>query len=94
MRSGFTPHLRAQIFERFRELQTPRCAFANLPSPRSGRWGEGITADDMNALRWLKPRLVAEIAFAEWTRDGSLRHAAFIALRDDKAPKDVARERD
>ena len=94
VRSGFTPHLRAQIFERFRELQTPRCAFANLPSPRSGRWGEGITADDMNALRWLKPRLVAEIAFAEWTRDGSLRHAAFIALRDDKAPKDVARERD
>lgn len=93
VRSGFTPHLRAQIFERFRDLQTPRCAFANLPSPRSGRWGEGITAADMKALRWLKPRLVAEIAFAEWTRDGSLRHAAFIALRDDKAPQDVARER-
>jgi bifunctional non-homologous end joining protein LigD len=92
VRSGFTPRLRAQIFERIRDLQTPRCPFANLPSTRSGHWGEGITADDMKSLRWLTPRLVAAISFAEWTREGSLRHAAFIALRDDKAAKDVVRE--
>jgi bifunctional non-homologous end joining protein LigD len=46
----------------------------------------------MRLLRWVKPRVVAEVSFAEWTRDGSLRHAAFIGLRDDKAPKDVRRE--
>jgi bifunctional non-homologous end joining protein LigD len=93
VRSGFTPHLRAQVFERIRGLETARCPFANLPSTRRGRWGEGVTADEMQALRWVKPRQVAEVSFAEWTRDGSLRHAAFIALRDDKRAMDVVRER-
>ena len=46
----------------------------------------------MTLLSWLKPVRVAEISFAEWTRDGSLRHAAFIALRDDKPAKQVVRE--
>ena len=54
--------------------------------------GEGITAEEMEALRWVKPLRVAEVSFAEWTRDGSLRHAAFIALRGDKPPRDVRRE--
>jgi bifunctional non-homologous end joining protein LigD len=92
VRSGFTPHLRAQVFERIRHLEVARCPFANLPSTRSGHWGDGITPDEMNALRWIKPTQVAEISFAEWTRDGSLRHAAFVALRDDKVAKDVVRE--
>jgi bifunctional non-homologous end joining protein LigD len=92
VRNGFTPRLRAQLFERLRGLQTPRCPFANLPSTRTGHWGEGITAEEMTALRWLKPLRVAEVSFAEWTRDGSLRHAAFIALRDDKRPRAVVRE--
>ena len=91
VRSGFTPHLRAQVFERIRGLQSARCPFANLPSTRSGHWGEGITAEEMHALRWVKPLQVAEVSFAEWTRDGSLRHAAFLTLRDDKAAKDVVR---
>ena len=46
----------------------------------------------MTQLRWVKPTVVVEVSFAEWTRDGSLRHAAFIGLRDDKAPKSVRRE--
>jgi DNA ligase D-like protein (predicted ligase) len=93
VRAGFTPHLRAQVFERIKGLQTSGCPFVNLPSARSGHWGEGISADDMKALRWVKPKQVAEISFVEWTRDGSLRHAAFVALRDDKAAADVVRER-
>ena len=92
VRAGFTPHLRAQVFERIRDLQIPKCPFVNLPSHRHGRWGEGVTAEDMKKLRWVKPRQVAEISFVEWTRDASLRHAAFAALRDDKAAKDVVRE--
>ena len=91
VRSGFTPHLRAQVFERIRGLKTPRCPFANLPSTKHGRWGEGVTVEEMGALRWVKPLQVAEVSFAEWTRDGSLRHAAFMALRDDKAATDVVR---
>jgi bifunctional non-homologous end joining protein LigD len=92
VRSGFTPHRRAEVFESIRHLESSRCPFVNLPSTRTGHWGEGITAEEMRLVRWVKPRVVAEVSFAEWTRDGSLRHAAFIALRDDKPPKEVRRE--
>src|SRR5206468_12475157 len=69
VRTGLTPHVRAQVFERMHGLEQAKCPFVNLPSTRTGHWGEGITAEDMKALRWLRPTLVAEIAFAEWTRD-------------------------
>ncbi|MYY09244.1 ATP-dependent DNA ligase [Streptomyces sp. SID4919] len=42
--------------------------------------------------RWVEPSLVAQVEFAEWTRDGMLRHPRFIGLRDDKRPQDVVRE--
>jgi len=92
VRSGFTPQLRAQVFEAINGLQTMRCPFANLPSTRSGHWGEGITVEEMTQLVWVKPQRVAEVSFAEWTRDGSLRHASFLGLRDDKRPRDVHKE--
>ncbi|MFD7552386.1 non-homologous end-joining DNA ligase [Streptomyces sp. NPDC059816] len=44
--------------------------------------------------RWVSPQLVAQVEFAEWTRDGMLRHPRFVGLRDDKRPGDVVRERD
>jgi bifunctional non-homologous end joining protein LigD len=94
VRNGFTPALRAELFDRMQPLQTPHCPFANLPISTSSHWGMGITAEEMSTLRWVKPKLVTEVSFAEWTRDGSLRHAAFIGLRGDKSPKDVVREVD
>jgi bifunctional non-homologous end joining protein LigD len=45
------------------------------------------------AAHWAQAKLVAEIAFTEWTRDGKLRHPRFLGLRDDKRPEDVVRER-
>ena len=92
VRSGFTPHLRAQLAAAMKPLARARCPFVNLPSSRSSHWGEGVTAEEMRELRWVKPQLVAEVSFTEWTRDGSLRHAAFIALRDDKRAADVHRD--
>jgi bifunctional non-homologous end joining protein LigD len=47
----------------------------------------------MKEMRWLKPKLVTQIRFVEWTSDGHLRHAAFLGIRDDKVPSDVRRER-
>jgi len=92
VRNGFTPALRAQLLDLMRPLETAKCPFANLPSSKSSHWGEGITAEEMRAISWVKPTLVAEVSFAEWTRDGSLRHAAFVGLRDDKPPREVRRE--
>ena len=43
-------------------------------------------------VHWVKPRMVVQIGFAEWTRDGRLRHPRFLGIRDDKAPRDVRRE--
>src|SRR5438477_50998 len=43
-------------------------------------------------VTWVEPRLVAQIGFSEWTRDGRLRHPRFLGRRDDKAPEEVVRE--
>jgi bifunctional non-homologous end joining protein LigD len=41
---------------------------------------------------YVRPKLVAQIAYTEWTKDGRLRHPAFLGLRDDKAPQEVRKE--
>ena len=56
---------------------------------RSTRWLTKPAAQD----HWVEPKLVAEIAFAEWTPDGSVRHASYQGLREDKPAKSVGRER-
>jgi ATP-dependent DNA ligase len=44
-------------------------------------------------VHWVRPELVGQVGFSEWTRDGRLRHPRFQGLRDDKAARDVVRER-
>jgi bifunctional non-homologous end joining protein LigD len=83
-RSGFTPALREQLHQRFRGLETAVCPFVNLPEARAGRWGDGLTAAKMKDCRWLKPALVGQFEFVEWTPDKHLRHSRFIGLREDK----------
>lgn len=92
VRSGFTPRSRALLFDRLRPLAVARCPFANLPTSKSSHWGEGITAEEMALITWVKPAVVVEVAFTEWTRDGSLRHAAFVGTRDDKHAREVLRD--
>jgi len=46
----------------------------------------------MAALEWVKPAVVVEIAFTEWTRDANLRHASYVGIREDKRARDVERE--
>jgi bifunctional non-homologous end joining protein LigD len=48
---------------------------------------------EARGAHWVKPELVAEVAFAEFTSDGVVRHASFLGLRGDKKPKDVVEER-
>jgi bifunctional non-homologous end joining protein LigD len=61
IRNGFTPVSRAALFKYFHGLERKSCPFQNLPESRKGRWGEGLSADDMSKCRWLEPRLVAAI---------------------------------
>lgn len=91
-RNGFTPSSREQLFRKLKPLEVKHCPFTNLPEARSGRWGAGLTAAKMEDCRWLKPDLVGQFEFTEWTPDNHLRHSRFIALRDDKKPKDVVQE--
>jgi bifunctional non-homologous end joining protein LigD len=51
-----------------------------------------LTKEEMKKCVWVRPELVAQVEFAEWTRDGDLRHSTFVGLRDDKDPRDVVRE--
>jgi len=46
----------------------------------------------MKECRWLKPELVVQIEFTEWTPDGHLRHSSFAGLREDKEARLVRRE--
>lgn len=91
-RNGFTPHLRRQLFEKLKPLEISTCPFANLPERKNGRWGQGLTAAKMEECRWVKPVLVGQFEFAEWTPDNHLRHSRFVGLRDDKNPATVGRE--
>jgi DNA ligase D-like protein (predicted ligase) len=91
-RNGFTPAVREQLFRIMKPLEILDCPFANLPEKQGGRWGQGLTAAKMKDCRWLRPKLVGQFEFVEWTPDDHLRHTRFVALREDKKAKDVMRE--
>ena len=77
--TGFDTRMIEDLMEKMRPLTTDT---PPLEVPRA----------DSKGAHWIEPRLVAEIAFAEFTGDGVLRHPSFIALRDDKPAGDVVRE--
>jgi bifunctional non-homologous end joining protein LigD len=90
VRNGFVPRVRQEVYRRFKGLETDRCPFVNLPEKRRTIWA--LTAEQMKECVWLKPKLVAQIEFTEWTPDGHLRHSRFAGLRDDKRANEVVRE--
>jgi DNA ligase D-like protein (predicted ligase) len=90
-RNGFTPAIRQRLYKLFKPLEIPTCPFVNLPEAKSGRWGVGLTKAKMADCRWLKPVLVGQFEFVEWTPDNHLRHTRFIGLRDDKPAREVGR---
>ncbi|MFI8393890.1 DNA ligase D [Pseudomonas sp. AO-1] len=80
--TGFTEATLNSIHQRLKPLHTKKPAVVNPPG-----------GAEFKAVHWLKPRLLAEVAFAEMTKDGSVRHAVFHGLRDDKPAKDITEER-
>ncbi len=86
--TGFTGQCLAELHRSLRVLEQAENPFAGGAGPGRHRWTRGPLA----ATHWVKPRLVAQIAFTEWTQDGSVRHPVFLGLRDDKPARRVVRE--
>ena len=77
--TGFDDRALESISEKLRPLVR-----ATSPFARGTPAGRGHT--------WVEPRLVAEVRFGEWTRDGGIRHPSFVGLRSDKRPEECVRE--
>jgi bifunctional non-homologous end joining protein LigD len=90
VRNGFVPRVRREVARRMSALENEVCPFANLPEKKRTAWA--LTKEEMKKCVWIRPELVAQIEFTEWTPDGHLRHAAFAGLRDDKSAPEVLRE--
>ncbi len=76
--TGFTRASLEDLVKRLSKLAVKEPAVVDPPRLRSATW--------------VKPELVCQVRFAEWTRDGALRHPAFEGLRDDKPPSEITRE--
>lgn len=72
---GFNERTLAAIYKLMQPLKSERSPFVDAPKTNE-------------PVQWLKPKLVAEVKFSEWTADNRLRHPVFIGLREDKKPKD------
>jgi ATP-dependent DNA ligase len=77
VKNGFVPRILDEVFPALKALQTAQCPFKNLPEKKASRWGESLTADKLQQCRWVRPRLVCQIAFVEW--DGCRAPAALHA---------------
>jgi bifunctional non-homologous end joining protein LigD len=80
--TGFTNASARALRRRLAGLAARESPFTPRPAGWLGR----------NA-HWVRPELVCEVAFTEWTQDGKIRHPSFQGIRDDKRPEDVVRER-
>ena len=79
--TGFNQDLLRDLMARFKPLERKTSPFADAPKTNT-------------PAHWLRPELVCEVAFAEWTREGILRQPVFLGLRIDKDPRSVVRERE
>jgi bifunctional non-homologous end joining protein LigD len=79
--SGFDAAERRDLLRLFADLATERSPFAGLPPDAPDK-----------VVRFVRPEVVVEVAFGEWTSDGVLRHPSYLGRRDDKDPGDVNRD--
>jgi bifunctional non-homologous end joining protein LigD len=76
--TGFDTRILRQLLQSLKALSKTNSPFSNLTRAKAS---------------WVEPKLVAQVTFGSWTRDGLLRHPSFQGLREDKAAEDVTREK-
>ena len=79
--TGFSDERLSRLHRDLRSLQQSKSAFVEPP-----------TGGDAKGVHWVKPELVAEVRFAEWTQEGLLRQASFVGMRHDKPAGAIVRE--
>jgi bifunctional non-homologous end joining protein LigD len=80
--TGFDQKTMKIIYDRLKPLITKNMPFSTKPNIRDG----------LQNVTWVKPEVVCQVRFLEWTKDGVLRAPVFVGLREDKAPEEVVRE--
>ncbi|MDM0014956.1 DNA ligase D [Variovorax sp. J22P168] len=85
--TGWDAEEAKQLKRKLAKLEVTKPPFA-AGAAKPGRWSKRAVGSE----RWVEPRLVAEVAFAEWTPDGQIRHASYVALRSDKPARTIVRE--
>lgn len=80
--TGFDHDTLLMLSEKFQNLAQRYSPFVNPPAGGEAR-----------GVHWLRPELVAEVNFAEWTESNVIRHAAFVGLREDKPGREIVRQR-
>jgi bifunctional non-homologous end joining protein LigD len=88
--TGFDERRLKELHQQFQRLRQKDCPFVNLPAKTGS--AAGIKRSQMRQCTWVEPKLVCQIRFTEWTRDGMLRQPSFLGLREDKPPREVVRE--
>jgi bifunctional non-homologous end joining protein LigD len=90
--TGFASKSLSVLHKKFQKQKRDGCPFADLPLKQNGKWVQGITPAEMRKCTWINPVFVAQIKFAEWTRDGKLRQPVFLGQREDKRAREITRE--
>ena len=91
--TGFSEKLLSILFSELNKIRIEKCPFYNLPAVRRNRWDQGLSPAEMKRCHWVKPVMVCQVKFTEWTRDDRLRQPVFLGIREDKNATEVMRER-
>jgi bifunctional non-homologous end joining protein LigD len=89
--TGFDYQALQDLHGRLSRLEIGSPPFLDIRAKR-GREGYGLTAVQIRDSTWVRPELVCQVRFTEWTHEGQLRHPTYLGLREDKAPAEVVRE--
>ncbi|RYD81751.1 MAG: hypothetical protein EOP84_10495 [Verrucomicrobiaceae bacterium] len=91
--AGFNRPLLEMMRMKLDKLVVEAPPFTDIPTKSRGKWTRNMSPAAMRKAQWVRPELVCQVRFAEWTEDGALRQPVFLGLREDKEPGDVVRER-